>query len=691
VAALNFDASRFPQRRSMPPRQYDNEKDPERARSALLVLDAGCSRDEWARYAAAFKAAGGAFEDFDSWSSTAGNYAGTADCRAVWKSFQEDGGIKAGTLFGAARAAGWSDGSTAPAANAHRPIARQQTAMAAKPAGPDPLVIWNECEPAPAEHGYIVRKGGKPDGLKVYPVDAPPLTIAGCDMRGCLVVPAYDLQTGELLTLQFIPPGEGKKLNLPGRPMAGAFTVPATAQGSCTYIVEGIGQAWSAAAATGGAAVVAFGAGNMEKAAKALIATGKPARSLVLVADVGKADKCRQMAETLGCGWVAAPDALGSNGDINDLQQAEGLATVAELLAAAEFAATPKPRFPLLTADELANLPPLRWRIKGVLPESGLAAVYGPSGGGKSFLVLDMLASVADGCEWFEHRVNRAPVVYLALEGEAGLSQRVQAYRLQHGEHACKGMHFMTVPFSLLAAGDVQGLAESIAAAGAAGGVVCIDTLNRAAPGADENSSQDMGLIIEAAKALQMVLGGLVLLVHHTGKDAGKGLRGHSSLFAALDAAIEVSRDGDNRAWAVAKSKDGQDGNQQPFRLEVLELGEDGDGEPVTSCVIAPEEAPAGGKRGCKLPQSAKVALDALKLAQEQHGTPPPATVRDRWGMQAPGVVVTEEQWRDVAYKSGISGSDAPDAKRKAFGRAFQMLQQVEQIRVWDGYVWSLW
>ncbi|MFO1380567.1 MAG: hypothetical protein U1F63_09415 [Chitinivorax sp.] len=117
----------------------------------------------------------------------------------------------------------------------------------AKPTGPDPLVIWNECEPAPAERTYIARKGGKPDGLKVYSVDAPPFSVAGCDMRGYLVVPAYNLQTGELLTLQFIPPGEGKKLNLPGHPMAGAFTIPATAQGACTYIVEGIGQAWSAA------------------------------------------------------------------------------------------------------------------------------------------------------------------------------------------------------------------------------------------------------------------------------------------------------------------------------------------------------------------------------------------------------------------------------------------------------------
>ena len=278
-----------------------------------------------------------------------------------------------------------------------------------------------------------------------------------------------------------------------------------------------------------------------------------------------------------------------------------------------EAVSAPKRRFSLLTADELALLPPLRWRIKGVLPETGLAAVYGPSGSGKSFLTLDMLACVADGGEWFGHQVSRAPVVYLALEGEAGVAQRMQAYRLQHGEHTCKGMRFMTVPFSLLAASDVQGLAESIVAAGAAGGIVCIDTLNRAAPGADENSSQDMGLILDAAKALQTALGGLVLLVHHTGKNVQAGLRGHSSLFAALDAAIEVSREGDSRSWSVAKSKDGADGAEHSFRLDVLELGIDEDGDPINSCVIAAEEAPERKTR-CKLPKGGnqRIVLDAL-------------------------------------------------------------------------------
>jgi len=84
--------------------------------------------------------------------------------------------------------------------------------------------------------------------------------------------------------------------------------------------------------------------------------------------------------------------------------------------------------------------------------------------------------------------------------------------------------------------------------------LLVIDTLTVAASGADENSSSDMGLIIEAAKALQAKLGGLVLLVHHSGKDQSKGLRGHSSLHAALDAAIEVIRNHDNRRrWRIAK------------------------------------------------------------------------------------------------------------------------------------------
>ena len=133
-----------------------------------------------------------------------------------------------------------------------------------------------------------------------------------------------------------------------------------------------------------------------------------------------------------------------------------------------------------------------------------------------------------------------------------------------------------------------------------------LDTLNRAAPEADENASADMGRILEAAKQLQRLTAGPVVVVHHTGKDATKGLRGHLSLFAALDAAVEVTREGDRREWKVAKAKDGQDGAGHPFRLETVDLGEDDEGEPVTSCTIEPDDSPQDVTRS-RLPKKLSV------------------------------------------------------------------------------------
>jgi hypothetical protein len=124
-----------------------------------------------------------------------------------------------------------------------------------------------------------------------------------------------------------------------------------------------------------------------------------------------------------------------------------------------------------------------------------------------------------------------------------------------------------------------------------------------------------MGEVIGAAKALQAELGGLILLVHHTGKDVSKGLRGHSSLHAALDAAVEVSREGERREWRMHKAKDGEDGEAHPFRLSIVEIGTDDEGEPLTSCIIAPEESTGAVMRRALPPKSGnqRIVWDALQ------------------------------------------------------------------------------
>ena len=594
--------------------------DLDRAASALMHLDSGCPREEWVKAGMAAKTAGLGFDVFHSWSANGGNYKSEDDCLAVWRSIKTDKGIGAASLFQMALKQGWQDpGKRLQAANGIRtsittpaprktPVTPIKQAVSAKAAD-----VWSRCESAPANHPYIVRKGGLPDGLRIYPHDAPPLVIRGQNVAGFLVVPCRDL-AGNLQTLQFIP-GKGDKLNLPGASFGeGCFVVGEIVDR--VFIVEGIGQAWACHAVTNAAAVVCFGAGRMANVAAA-VRKHFPNACPVVVPDRGKEDQAAEIALAVNGEWCELPTDKPANYDANDYAIEHGADALANLLESAKTPPKPEPRFKLLGSADLAALPPLQWRIRGVLPAAGVAALYGPSASGKSFLGFDMAAAVAGGRRWFDCRVEAAPVVYAALEGEAGFRLRVAAWEAHQGRKLPDGLRMVLQPFKLTEAQDVLDLAAVVPA----GAVVFVDTLNRAAPTADENSSRDMGEILEAVKRLQAMTGGLVVLVHHTGKDSTKGLRGHSSLFAAMDAAIEVSRDGDRREWKVAKSKDGQDGDAQPFKLQVETLGIDEHGDLITSCVVVRDAATQDVKR-VKLPQGGnqRLVLDALRPLFKKNG-----------------------------------------------------------------------
>ena len=237
----------------------------------------------------------------------------------------------------------------------------------------------------------------------------------------------------------------------------------------------------------------------------------------------------------------------------------------------------------LYTAQDLLSFPVASYKVKGIFPDVGLGAIYGSSGSGKSFLSLELGACINQGVEFFGIKTQPFDVTYICLEGEGGLQRRIQAWEAAHGKSMPSGVRFIIQPFEMMRFEQVELLIQALPKRG----VVFIDTLNRAAPAADENSSKDMGIILEAAKRISRDTEGLVIVVHHTGKDASRGMRGHSSLFAALDGAIEVSRDASgNRSWSVAKSKDGEDGREVKFRLQSHVLGQDSDGEDITSCTV---------------------------------------------------------------------------------------------------------
>lgn len=97
-----------------------------------------------------------------------------------------------------------------------------------------------------------------------------------------------------------------------------------------------------------------------------------------------------------------------------------------------------------------------------------------------------------------------------------------------------------------------------------------------------------MSLVVATCEAIKQRINGLVLLVHHTGKDVTKGSRGYTGLPAAVETSIEVTRTGNSRGWKLIKLRDSQDGLKHGFSLETVHVGFDEEGEPITSCVVNP-------------------------------------------------------------------------------------------------------
>ncbi|MEO8401061.1 MAG: AAA family ATPase [Gammaproteobacteria bacterium] len=579
----------------------------ERARSALKHLESGCCREEWVRIGMAVKSAKLSFNDFHEWSKNGVNYKGEKDCKSVWCSFKEAGDITQATLFDYAKKNGWIDskfnkGIELPCNNLS---AKYDAKQANEKPRSDVLHVWEKCLPVSVEHEYIIQKQGKSDGLRYYPIDQQQLLICGTNVANYLVVPCWN--KGIIQTLQFIAPIGGKKLNLPNASFGEGYFIVGEIKNQI-YICEGISQAWAINFATGCAAVVCFGAGRMAKVAK-ILKTEYFGAILILVPDRGREIYVAEDAKKLGVCWVELPEDKPSNYDVSDYSKDFGSSNLGLLLSKKIKLSL---RYQLLTGDELISAPPMQWIITGVIPASGLVALFGPSGSGKSFLILDMMLSISSGEPiWFGHRVVMSPVTYVCLEGEAGLGKRLKAWSVYFKKPIPSHLKFVTQPFDLLS-DDVFELADAIIAAGGGGGVVVLDTLNRAAPGADENSSIDMGRIISATKKLQNILGGVIVIVHHTGKDLTRGLRGHSSLFAALDGAIEVANTPKRRGLSIAKSKDDVSGISNSFILEVVTIDIDADGNNITSCVVLSDSSSVLPERQVTLGRNQKIAMKTI-------------------------------------------------------------------------------
>jgi hypothetical protein len=291
---------------------------------------------------------------------------------------------------------------------------------------------------------------------------------------------------------------------------------------------------------------------------------------------------------------------------------------------------------------------------------------------------------IAMGRSWLGHRVRQGSVLYIAAEGGLGITERLQAFCLNHSLTDSPPFHLIPVGIDLCHAG--ADLREIIREAGLIGNatLIVIDTLSRALSGGNENSSDDMGAFIKNCDLIREQTGAHVLIIHHAGKDAVKGARGHSSLRAAVDTEIEVVKDESGIITAeVKKQRDGKTGDRFGFTLKPVHLGNDDEGDSISSGVLVPTDAPEKKKKP-KLSSAQSRAMDIfhnLAVAKGERGTPKP---------DMPIVTfVRVSDFRTALRDGNISSATEPDSINKAIKRAIDSLNDKGITATWKDMIWA--
>jgi len=142
-----------------------------------------------------------------------------------------------------------------------------------------------------------------------------------------------------------------------------------------------------------------------------------------------------------------------------------------------------KVRFHLTRFRDIAITEGVPYLVKDLIPAMGLVVVWGPPKCGKSFWMFDLSMHIALGREYRGRRVQKGPVVYLALEGGKGFTHRVEAFRRHHAVTDAP-FYLITDRTDLVA--DHRELIDEITlqAREQHPALVAIDTLNRSLFGA---------------------------------------------------------------------------------------------------------------------------------------------------------------------------------------------------------------
>lgn len=211
---------------------------------------------------------------------------------------------------------------------------------------------------------------------------------------------------------------------------------------------------------------------------------------------------------------------------------------------------------------DLLERPLKKWIVEDLIGDLDLGMIYGASGIGKTFVVIELIVCASIGKNFADSFCIKKPlnVAYFAGEGISALPDRFKAAATYHGIKDLANFTFYDITPQLFETDTTDKMThflyEHKTYKEKPFDIIFIDTFHSATVGADENSAKDAGKILSMCKLASKELQCSVVLVHHMNKNE-TGERGSSSLRGAMDFMIEISGNS-GAAIRCAKLKDGK-------------------------------------------------------------------------------------------------------------------------------------
>lgn len=350
------------------------------------------------------------------------------------------------------------------------------------------------------------------------------------------------------------------------------------------------------------------------------------------------------------------------------------------------------------------------WLVHNLIAEVGKGLLSGQWGSAKTFIALDLSGCVMTGEPFAGRKVmRRGGILFIAPEGAFEIPIRLKG--LVEGKMAGTAMMQAAagerpidpndMPFAWIEecprlvdrdAADTLALTADAAARELRErydlplALIIVDTVAAGAGFDDENSAAETQKVMSALERLSHHTGAFVLGVDHFGKAVETGTRGSSAKEAAADTVLAAlaSRDEagniSNMRMAVRKVRGARTGLETPYSLDVIEIGQDRFGDPVTTCVVnwqndrEPMVTAVKGKDPWT--KSLKTLRDAINNALAGSGK----RVRPFGGAGPEVMAARQDDVRQEFYAAypadGETDAQRAEAKKKAFKRA--LLQGVE-------------